>query len=440
MSTRPSRKCKVTTKASYVSEPTPVLGESKLDTSRNSPPTKKRRKTEVSTVAKTKVANSTAEKNGVENAIADKKAIAAAARLAKDAARPIFERTPIVGRHSVSSNSKSYVFKALAWNVAGIRALLKYSDRTKEFAELIAKEQPDYLLLQEHKLQDKDVETIRAALEPYLPGYESHWSVSTGKKGYSGVAVFLRNPSHTTTATMSNTMSTNALQKPKGKQQSSLLDMFGAKQNGKSGKLKTGDTRSGYAALNVNMPRIEGASDEGRVITVEYPHFYLVGVYVPNSGQNLDRLDYRIDGWNAKLAEYLRELKTKKPVVLGGDLNVAHLDLDIYNHDAKHIAKSAGTTKRERESFGKFLRTDGMVDTFRHFNPEAEGAFTYWSMRVNNRVVNRGLRLDYYVASSDLMDKPEGDTPRVLDSWILHNHRGSDHCPIGLTIEVDNAE
>lgn len=161
----------------------------------------------------------------------------------------------------------------------------------------------------------------------------------------------------------------------------------------------------------------------------------MVLAYVPNSGDGLKRLDDRIEKWDADLQALLSATAERKPVMLVGDLNVAHLDADIWNVEAKHVEKSAGTTPQERTSFGKLLDS-GFVDGFRHVHPEALGAFTYWSVRAGNKPKNKGLRLDYAVVSKDLI--AEGDArPTLVDAFHLPELApNGDHCPVGATIAL----
>ena len=176
----------------------------------------------------------------------------------------------------------------------------------------------------------------------------------------------------------------------------------------------------------------------------------MVNTYVPNSGQNLNRLDYRINTWDKALTKYLKKLEESKPVVLIGDLNVAHDIRDIHNfytkawfpdkpegtdeyEGLKHVSLQAGCTKKERASFAEFLG-NGFVDTFRRFHPSATGCFSYWSMRAGNRQYNKGLRLDYAIASAKMLES-HGNGPKVVDSFILDNTAAfSDHCPVGCLI------
>ena len=185
----------------------------------------------------------------------------------------------------------------------------------------------------------------------------------------------------------------------------------------------------------LGLPAHDG---EGRTITAEFPLFHLTNVYVPNSGQQLDRLSYRTQQWDTDFLAKMQQLETdtKKPIVWLGDLNVAHNEKDTWNEGAKHLAKSAGTTAEERASFSQQLDA-GFVDAFRHLHPEGRGHYTYWSQRAGNRLPNKGLRLDYFICSKELME--DNDVPDdvrrkvcVRDCYMLPEIMGSDHCPIVL--------
>ena len=166
--------------------------------------------------------------------------------------------------------------------------------------------------------------------------------------------------------------------------------------------------------------------DEGRVITAEYDDFYVVSVYVPNAGEGLKRLDYRIKQWDKAFFLYINSLKEKKDVIVSGDLNVAHKEIDIY--EAKGHLKSAGFTPEERESFTKFL-DDGYIDTFRHLNPDLV-KFSFFSGRIkSHKENNKGWRLDYFVINQDA-------EKRLVDSNIYTEYEGSDHLPIKLIWKV----
>ncbi len=160
----------------------------------------------------------------------------------------------------------------------------------------------------------------------------------------------------------------------------------------------------------------------------------LANLYCPNAGQNLKRLQYRIQ-WDLDLLKFMKKIEKRRgvPVLWLGDLNVAHKRLDVYNYGAKHLLKQAGCTLEERESFSKQLEA-GFVDIFRCLHPDAQGHYTYWSTRTRAREPNRGLRLDYFVGSSNLLGDHCNVT--VKDSYMLPDQDGSDHCPIVLEMEV----
>ncbi|XP_010672939.1 DNA-(apurinic or apyrimidinic site) endonuclease, chloroplastic isoform X2 [Beta vulgaris subsp. vulgaris] len=258
--------------------------------------------------------------------------------------------------------------KLMSWNVNGLRALLKLEGFSA--LELAQREDFDVLCLQETKLQEKDVETVRDLLE----GYEnSFWTCSIAKAGYSGTAIISR--------------------------------------------MKPLSVRYGLG--------ISDHDTEGRVVTAEFDSFYVLCVYVPNSGDGLKRLSYRITEWDPSLSQYIKELEKSKPVILTGDLNCAHQEIDIYNPAGNK--RSAGFTIEERESFEKNFLSEGFVDTFRKQHPDVVG-YTYWGYRHGGRKLNRGWRLDYFLVSEQLTDK-------VHDSYILPDVNGSDHCPIGLVLK-----
>ena len=236
---------------------------------------------------------------------------------------------------------------------------------TKGFQEYFDLMNADFFCLQETKLQAGQV-----ALE--LPGYEQFWNYAQ-KKGYSGTAVFTK-------------------EKP-------IAVTYGV--------------------------GIEELDTEGRLITLEYPEFYLVTCYTPNAQQGLARIDHRLK-WDDAFREYLCELDRKKPVIACGDLNVAHQEIDLKNPASNR--GNAGFSDEERESFGKLLDA-GFTDTFRYRNPDVTGAYSWWSYRFNARKNNAGWRIDYFIVSDRLKDKIRG-----ADIWSeVH---GSDHCPVVLDLEV----
>ncbi|XP_059308977.1 DNA-(apurinic or apyrimidinic site) endonuclease, chloroplastic isoform X1 [Lycium ferocissimum] len=259
--------------------------------------------------------------------------------------------------------------KLLSWNVNGLRALLK--SKKLCIQQLADREDFDVLCLQETKLQEKDVEEIKESLH----GYEnSFWTCSVSKLGYSGAAIISR--------------------------------------------IKPLSIRYGLG--------IPDHDTEGRLVTVEFDDFYLLCGYVPNSGDGLRRLTYRITEWDPSLGNHMKELEKLKPVVLTGDLNCAHEEIDIYNPAGNK--RSAGFTEEERESFETNFLNKGFVDTFRKQHPGVVG-YTYWGYRHGARKTNKGWRLDYFLVSECIADN-------VHDSYILPDVDGSDHSPIGLVLKL----
>ena len=219
-------------------------------------------------------------------------------------------------------------------------------------------------------LQETKMEKGQAIVD--LPGYTECWN-SAEKKGYSGTAVFT-----------------------KREFQAETLGMGSAPHD-----------------------------REGRMITLEFPEFYLVNVYTPNSQQGLVRLGYRME-WEEDFRKYVKKLDRKKPVIMCGDLNVAHEEIDIRN--AKSNRKNAGFTDEERGKMSELLAA-GFADTFREQHPGLEGAYSWWSFRGNARANNTGWRIDYFLVSKRLM-------PKVSATAIYADIQGSDHCPVGLDIDL----
>ncbi|MEQ7217301.1 exodeoxyribonuclease III [Vagococcus fluvialis] len=235
----------------------------------------------------------------------------------------------------------------------------------KGFEDIFAEIDADVFCLQETKLQEGQID-----LE--LEGYHQYWNYAV-KKGYSGTAIF-------------------------------------SKKEALSVKYGIG---------------IEEHDQEGRVITVEYEDFYLVNCYTPNAQAELKRIEYRLK-WEEDFLMFLKELEKTKPVILCGDLNVAHNNIDLKNW--KTNRKNPGFSDQERTAFTNFL-ANGFVDSFRHFYPDLEGAYSWWSYRFNARQNNSGWRIDYFCVSEALV-------PKMEDSFILSDVFGSDHCPVGLTLTV----
>ncbi|WP_031433518.1 exodeoxyribonuclease III [Methylomarinum vadi] len=253
--------------------------------------------------------------------------------------------------------------KIISWNVNGIRAVQK-----KGFAETLAGLDADCVLLQETKAQPEQVAT---ALEN-IDGYHV-FSNSAERKGYSGVALLTR------------------------QQPLNILNDIG----------------------------IDEHDREGRVIAAEFENFILVDVYIPNSGQGLVRLDYR-QIWDVEFLAYLKQLEQQKPLIVCGDFNVAHQEIDIARPKPNYN-KTAGYTQAEIDGFGRFLEA-GFVDTYRHFHPDTV-AYSWWSFRANARAKNIGWRIDYVLTSAALLE-------RITDAFISPDIMGSDHCPVGIDIDL----
>lgn len=251
--------------------------------------------------------------------------------------------------------------KIVSWNVNGIRAILK-----KDFIPSLNAMSPDILCLQETKAQKEEVESALIEIKDF-----HLCSNSADKKGYSGTALLSKIKPIT------------------------IIDDMGIAEHG----------------------------NEGRIQCAEYPDFYLVNVYVPNSGQQLDRLDYR-QQWDLDFLNYLKHLEQTKPVIVTGDFNVAHQPIDLKNPKSNYN-KTAGYTQIEIDGMNALIDS-GFVDTFRILHPK-EIAYTYWSYRFKSRERNVGWRIDYFLVSKSLMDK-------VTSVNILSNIYGSDHCPICLEI------
>ncbi len=164
---------------------------------------------------------------------------------------------------------------------------------------------------------------------------------------------------------------------------------------------------------------------EGRSITLEFPNFYLVNLYVPNVKRSLERMDERME-WEIKIQKYLKNLDKEKPVIICGDFNVAHTEIDIKN--AKQNIGNAGFTDEEREKFTELLN-QGFLDTYRYYHPDTKDAYTWWSYRKNVREKNIGWRIDYFLISNRWIDK-------IIDTKIYSEVYGSDHCPIGITLQT----
>lgn len=251
--------------------------------------------------------------------------------------------------------------KFISWNVNGLRAVI----RKENFYDFVERENPDALCLQETKLSE-------GQLEVDLPGYHQYWNYAQ-KKGYSGTAIL---------------------------------------------------TRDEPLSVSYGIG-IEEHDQEGRVITLEYPDYYLVTVYTPNAKQKLERLDYRME-WEDAFLAYIHSLEEKHPVIYCGDLNVAHQEIDLKNPRTNR--GHAGFTDEERAKMTAALQS-GLVDTWRHFYPEKTGVYSWWSYRFHARENNAGWRIDYFITSQSLL-------PKLRDAMIYTDVVGSDHCPVGLLIDL----
>lgn len=236
---------------------------------------------------------------------------------------------------------------------------------TKGFEDYFKEANADVFCIQESKMQE-------GQLELDLPGYHQYWNYAE-KKGYSGTAIFTKKE-----------------------------------------------------PINVTYGiGIEEHDHEGRVITLEYENYYMITVYTPNSQNELKRLDYRMT-WEDAFRDYLKDLASKKSVIVCGDMNVAHNEIDLKN--PKTNRKNAGFTDEERSKMTELLGI-GFIDTFRYFYPEQTDIYSWWSYRFKAREKNAGWRIDYFLTSEDLKDK-------LVDAKIHTEIFGSDHCPVELEIDL----
>lgn len=235
----------------------------------------------------------------------------------------------------------------------------------KNFLDVFSEMDADFFCLQETKLQAGQID-----LE--FDGYESYWNYAV-KKGYSGTAIFTK-----------------------------------------------------HKPLSVHYGLgIENHDQEGRVITLEYDDFWMLTVYTPNSQNELARLGYRME-WEDVFRAYLKKLEETKPVIVCGDLNVAHTEIDLKN--PKSNRKSAGFSDEERSKFTQLLDS-GYIDTFRFFNPDVTGRYSWWSYRFNARKNNAGWRIDYFLTSQNLKNN-------LVSAEIHDTILGSDHCPVSLVVSI----
>lgn len=261
------------------------------------------------------------------------------------------------------------MLKIFSWNVNGLRAVL----RKGALQDFIEKYQPDILCLQETKAKQGQAEVD-------LSEYEEIWN-SAERPGYAGTAVFT--------------------------------------------KVKPIATRNNLPTKITMQDEFGDPLNEGRVLTIEFEKFYLVNVYTPNSKNALERLNLREKKWDPEFLKYLKELEKDKPVVVCGDFNAAHEEIDIARPKTNH--HSAGFTDEERRGISNIIGA-GLIDTFRSLNPDSV-RYTWWSHWGHARENNVGWRIDYFFISKELM-------PKLKTAEIYENVMGSDHCPISIELEI----
>ena len=259
-------------------------------------------------------------------------------------------------------------YNILSWNVNSIRALVKKLDLNKILKNV------NIFCIGETKLSCPDID-VQKNLKDHIKGFRYRfYSTSSRKKGYSGTAIWSK-------------------KKP-------LNVLYGL--------------------------GIEELDNEGRVITLEFDNFYLLHVYTPNSGEVLARLDYRVKTWDIAFRKFIKKLQENKPIIICGDLNCAHEEIDI--HSPKTNKRSAGFTDEERKSFTKLLKDNNLIDTFRYMFPD-KVQYTYWNYRSRARDNNKGWRIDYFLVDKRILNK-------IKKSLILYKVMGSDHCPIQLKFNI----
>lgn len=255
--------------------------------------------------------------------------------------------------------------KIISWNVNGINASIK-----KDMLTFLEDEDADIYCFQEIKVSEKTI--LKSFLNSsVVKKYHLYWNEAE-KNGYSGTMIL---------------------------------------------------TKKEPLAMMEGLNGDPEYDSEGRLITLEFPEFYLINGYLPNAGRDLKRLDFKL-GYNSTLWDYLDKLRSEKPLILCGDLNVAHKEIDLANPSSNH--KTAGFTPEERKSFSQFLER-GYIDTYREFVKEG-GHYTYWSYRTKARERNVGWRLDYFIVNEKFM-------PNIKSSDILADVLGSDHCPVRLILK-----
>lgn len=344
------------------------------------------------------------------------------------------ERSPL---HKLwKPTSEKLTFTIASWNVAGIRALLR--NHPEALPKLVKKYDLDVLCLQETKLQEMHIDDPKLEIGGVLlnkEGFDAHYSCSITKKGYSGVCVFVKRQAAKTVKDSNNKSNNNGSKK----KQTSLSSFFSKTSNDQKEVNAVDDDHRKINLIPTNVSYGIGKAKhdgEGRAITLDFPLFSMTNLYVPNSGQKLERLSYRTEEWDRDLLNYMKEKEKQRqrPVIWLGDLNVAPTGRETWNEGAKHLVKNAGTTPEERKSYFQQLNSGPYIDAFTKLHPEAKGHYTYWSQRAGNRQPNKGLRLDFFICSSQLFE--EGNDAVIRDCYMLPDQMGSDHCPVVLEIEI----
>jgi len=262
-------------------------------------------------------------------------------------------------------------YKIIAWNVNGIRSLIKNHD----LIDFLKKENPTIFCMGETKLSCPDL-LIKNQLRQLVKGYKyREFNTCKARKGYSGTSIWSK------------------------KKPISVLQGINIKKH----------------------------DQEGRVITLEFPKFYLTHVYTPNSGQALQRLKYRTKEWDVDFWKFITKLEKKKPVIVCGDLNCARYEIDL--HSPKTNLRSAGFTIEERDSLNKKVEKLGFIDALRHLNPDSKDVYSYWSYMRQSRKNNKGWRIDLFLLSKRLLKN-------IKKSEVLSEQLGSDHAPITLELSI----
>lgn len=287
------------------------------------------------------------------------------------------------------SSGDEGALRLFSWNINGIRAVLKRGDLQK----LLETERPDALCLQEIKANP-------AQIDYDFPGYRAYWNPAK-RAGYSGTAILVREG-----------LAARVRQvKPEELAEAAIF----APREKDAGGVPT------LLPATTNL-----AIDEGRVLILELPDFYLIDVYVPNSKRDLSRLTLRHKEWDPELLQLMRELERMKPVVICGDFNAAFTEMDLARPKANR--HNAGFTDEERAGIGEIIGA-GFIDTFRELHPE-EQRYTWWSHMGHARANNVGWRIDYFFVSNGLRG-------RLSDAEIYEDVMGSDHCPVSVTLNVE---